>query len=52
MKSCLVHGNAGMFDFVSENDKIEIGINDGDKEVTFFVKDNGEGIQKEKQTRQ
>ena len=36
-------------DFVPENGKIEIGINDGDKEATFFVKDNGEGIPKEKQ---
>ena len=36
-------------DFVPENGKIEIGVNDGDKEVTFFVKDNGEGIPKEKQ---
>ena len=36
-------------DFVPENGKIEIGVNGGDKEVTFFVKDNGEGIPKEKQ---
>jgi len=36
-------------DFVPENGKIEIGVNDGDKEVTFFVKDDGEGIPKEKQ---
>jgi len=36
-------------DFVPENGKIEIGIIDGEKEVTFFVKDNGEGIPKEKQ---
>lgn len=36
-------------DFVPENGKIEIGVNDGDKEATFFVKDNGEGIPKEKQ---
>jgi len=35
-------------DFVAENGKIEIGVNDGEKEVTFFVKDNGEGIPKEK----
>ena len=38
-------------DFVPENGKIEMGVNDGDKEVTFFVKDNGEGISKEKQDR-
>jgi PAS domain S-box-containing protein len=36
-------------DFVPDNGKIEIGVTDGDKEVTFFVKDNGEGIPKEKQ---
>jgi len=36
-------------DFVPENGKIEIGVIDGDKEVTFFVKDNGGGIPKEKQ---
>jgi len=36
-------------DFVPENGKIEIGVTDGEKEVTFFVKDNGEGIPKEKQ---
>ena len=36
-------------DFVPDNGKIEIGINDEDEEVTFFVKDNGEGIPKEKQ---
>jgi len=35
-------------DFAPENGKIEIGVNDGEKEVTFFVKDNGEGIPKEK----
>jgi len=38
-------------DFVPENGKIEIGANDSEKEVTFFVKDNGEGIPKEKQNR-
>jgi len=37
-------------DFVPENGKIEIGVIDGDKEVTFFVKDNGGGIAKEKQS--
>jgi len=36
-------------DFVPDKGKIEIGVNDGEKEVTFFVKDNGEGIPKEKQ---
>jgi len=36
-------------DFVSKNGKIEIGVNDGEKQVTFFVKDDGEGIPKEKQ---
>jgi len=36
-------------DFVPENGKIEIGVTDGKKEVTFFVKDDGEGIPKEKQ---
>jgi len=36
-------------DFVPESGKIEIGLNDGDKEATFFVKDDGEGIPKEKQ---
>ena len=36
-------------DFVPDNGKIEIGVTSGDKEVTFFVKDNGEGIPKEKQ---
>jgi len=36
-------------DFVPQNGKIEIGVTDGDKEVTFFVKDNGGGIPKEKQ---
>ena len=36
-------------DFVSQDGKIEIGVNDGDKEATFFVKDDGEGIPKEKQ---
>jgi len=36
-------------DFVPENGKIEIGVNEGDNEITFFVKDNGEGIPKEKQ---
>ncbi len=36
-------------DFVPENGKIEIGVTDGEKEVTFFVKDNGEDIPKEKQ---
>jgi len=36
-------------DFVPENGKIEIGVTDGEKEVTFFVKDNGEGIAKDKQ---
>jgi len=38
-------------DFVTENGKIEIGVTEGDKEVTFFVKDDGEGIPKEKQDR-
>jgi len=36
-------------DFVHDNGKIEIGVTNGDKEVTFFVKDDGEGIPKEKQ---
>jgi len=36
-------------DFVPEKGKIEIGVNNGAKEVTFFVKDDGEGIPKEKQ---
>ena len=36
-------------DFVPEKGKIEIGVTEGDNEVTFFVKDNGEGIPKEKQ---
>jgi len=36
-------------DFVPENGKIEVGVIDGKKEVTFFCKDNGEGISKEKQ---
>ena len=36
-------------DFVPEKGKIEIGVADGEKEVTFFVKDDGEGIPKEKQ---
>ena len=36
-------------DFVPQDGKIEIGVNDGEKEVTFYVKDNGEGIPKEKQ---
>jgi len=36
-------------DFVPEKGKIEIGVTDGDKEVTFFCKDNGEGIPKDKQ---
>ncbi len=36
-------------DFVPQNGKIEIGVTDGDKQVTFFVKDNGAGIPKEKQ---
>jgi len=36
-------------DFVPEKGKIEIGVNDGEKEVTFFCKDNGEGIPKDKQ---
>ena len=38
-------------DFVTENGKIEIGVTEEDKEVTFFVKDDGEGIPKEKQDR-
>jgi len=38
-------------DFAPEKGKIEIGVNDGEKEVTFFVKDNGEGIPKEKQNK-
>ena len=36
-------------DFVPQEGKIEIGVTEGDNEVTFFVKDNGEGIPKEKQ---
>jgi len=36
-------------DFVPQDGKVEIGMNDGKKEVTFFVKDNGEGIPKDKQ---
>jgi len=38
-------------DFVPENGTIELGATDGNKEVTFFVKDNGEGIPKEKQNK-
>jgi len=38
-------------DFVPQDGKIEIGATEGDKEVTFFVKDNGEGIPKDKQDR-
>jgi len=38
-------------DFVPQDGKIEIGVNDGEKEVTFFIKDNGEGIPKEKQNK-
>jgi len=38
-------------DFTPKKGKIEIGVNDGEKEVTFFVKDNGEGIPKEKQSK-
>jgi signal transduction histidine kinase len=38
-------------DFVPENGKIEIGVTDGEKQVTFFCKDNGEGIPKDKQDR-
>jgi len=37
------------YDFVPENGKIEIGVNDGKNQVTFFVKDNGIGILKEQQ---
>ena len=36
-------------DFVPVNGKIEIGVTDGENEVTFFCKDNGEGIPKQKQ---
>jgi PAS domain S-box-containing protein len=36
-------------DFVPNDGKIEIGVINGEKEVTFFCKDNGEGIPKEKQ---
>jgi len=36
-------------DFTPQDGKIEIGVTDGNKEVIFFVKDNGEGIPKEKQ---
>jgi signal transduction histidine kinase len=36
-------------DFVPDNGNIEIGVTDGEKEATFFVKDDGEGIPKEKQ---
>jgi len=36
-------------DFVPQDGKIEVGVTDGEKEVTFFCKDNGEGIPKEKQ---
>ena len=36
-------------DFVPESGKIEIGVNEGNEEATFFVKDDGEGIPKEKQ---
>ena len=36
-------------DFVPQDGKIEIGVTDGEKEVTFFVKDNGNGIPKDKQ---
>ena len=36
-------------DFVPVKGKIEIGVTDGEQEVTFFVKDNGEGIPKDKQ---
>jgi len=38
-------------DFVPPDGKIEIGVNNDTKEATFFVKDNGEGIPKEKQER-
>jgi len=38
-------------DFVPQDGKIEIGVNNDAKEATFFVKDNGEGIPKEKQER-
>lgn len=37
-------------DFVPQGGKIEIGVTNGDKEVTFFCKDNGEGIPKDKQS--
>jgi len=36
-------------DFVPNDGKIELGVINGEKEVTFFCKDNGEGIPKEKQ---
>jgi len=38
-------------DFVPQDGKIEIGVTEEDNQVTFFVKDNGEGIPKEKQDR-
>jgi len=36
-------------DFVPQDGKIEIGVNNDARDATFFVKDNGEGIPKEKQ---
>jgi signal transduction histidine kinase len=36
-------------DLVGAYGKIEIGVDDDEKNVTFFVKDNGDGISKEKQ---
>lgn len=36
-------------DFVPNDGKIELWVINGEKEVTFFCKDNGEGIPKEKQ---
>ena len=38
-------------DFVPQDGKIEIGVNNDARDATFFVKDNGEGIPKEKQER-
>ena len=36
-------------DFVGAFGRIEIGVTNGENEVTFFVEDNGDGISKEKQ---
>jgi len=38
-------------DFVPNNGKIEVGVIDGETHVTFFCKDSGEGIPKDKQNK-